>query len=269
MNLENTVKSPGAWQKLLCQAFKDTRITTSKNGTCKLYHVRHFVYQSLHYSGIENRSPFSLLQLIRISINSKGNPQHVRKLCIDSVLHMQKPSFCLLSSNYYLLLASVVLSLFTLLTPITATTFKSQPVTQSILKIKTIPWGDIESEIISLPLNSDYLVAATPFELSKEEKQLAALNASSWILDQQSSAYSLQLLSVSNKSNLIKFCNQHDICDKSAFYTTRVNGKKMVKLIYGSYPNHQAAKLAKVKLSATLKDVSPWARSFKQIKNEL
>ncbi len=269
MNRENTVSSPQAWQKLLCQAFQDTKITTQPNGLCKLYHVHHFIYLSLHHSGIENRSPFSLLQLIKIRLQSKGKPEEIKQLCIDTLLHMHKPAFNLLSSNYYLVTASLIISLFTLLTPITANTFKYQKGNQSILKTMTIPWMDLESDILTLPDTTDYLLAAAPLKLTKEQKQLEKLNTAAWIMNQKSTAYSLQLLSVANETNLIKFCEQYEICNNSAFYRTQTKGKKLIKLIYGSYPNHMAAKQAKEKLIATLKNVSPWARSFKQIKDEL
>lgn len=261
--------SPTTWQKLLCQSFKDTKIKTSQTGGCSLFNIRHYIYLSLQNSGIENRSPFSLWQLIKIRIDSKGNPQQVQDLCINLVLNMQKPSFSLPSSNSYFVLLTIILSLVTLLTPITATTFKFQKYSHSILKITTIPWQDVESETISLPLTSDYLTAAIVYEATAEDKQLATINGASWILDQRDSAYSLQVLSVSNKNNLMQFCKKHDICSESAFYTTLVKGKKLVRLIYGSYPSHKSAKLAKSELSANLKGISPWARSFKQIKNEL
>ncbi len=269
MNQKPTVNPPKAWQKLLCQAFIDTPIENQKARVCSLFTIRHFVYQSLQNSGIENRSPFSFLELIKISKKSKGEPQQIRKLCINSVLNMDTPSFCLLSSSSYFAILTLTLTLVTLLTPITATTFKAQQTSSSILKIHTLPWHDIENDIISLPISSDYLLAASADKTTKEEKQQGTMNGASWILDQQDSAYGLQVLSISNKSNLLQFCKKHDICDDSAFYTTVTNGKTLMRLIYGTFPNHKLAKLAKSKLPAELKKLSPWARSFKQIKNEL
>ncbi len=268
-NNKSTIKPPEAWQKLLCQSFRDTAIEPQKTGGCGLLTIRKFVYQSLQNSGIENRSPFSFRDLIRIRKQSKGNPQLVRSLCIESVLSMDSPSFCLLSSNAYFAILIIVLSLFTLLKPITATTFKPQQTSDSILKINIQPWADIEKEIISLPFNSDYLEAANTYKITAKEKQLEIINGAAWILDQHNSAYSLQVLSVSNKDNLLKFCKKHNICSESAFYTTQKNGKSLMRLIYGSFPSHYSAKLAKSKLPAALQKLSPWARSFKHIKSEL
>ena len=266
---KNTLKPPEAWQKLLCQSFKDTVIEPQKTGSCSLLTIRQYVYQSLQNSGIENRSPFSFLDLIRIREQSKGNPQLVRSLCITSVVNMNSPSFCLLSSNTYFAILIIALSLFTLLQPITATTFKPQQISDSILKINIQPWPDIEKDIVSLPFSSDYLEAASIIKITAEEKQLHAINGAAWILSQQNSAYGLQVLSISNKDNLLQFCKKHNICSESAFYSTQVNGKSLMRLIYGSYPNHDSAKLAKSKLPAALQKLSPWARSFKQIKSEL
>lgn len=268
MHQANTFESAKTWQKLLCQAFQLTTIETGKSGSSSLLNIRQFIYHSLKISGIENRSPFSIWQLIQIRLKSSGKPKLVRELCINAVLNMSKPTFCLLSSSSYVFL-TFTLSLVTLITPITANTFKSLHTSQSILTIPSFPWQDIESRIISLPLTNDYLTAPTIYLFSEQDKKLNKLNASSWILDQKNSSYGLQLLSVSNKSNLVKFCKKHKICDKSAFYSTLVNGKRLVRLIYGSYPNHKAAKLAKANLSDSLKAVSPWARSFEKIKSEL
>ncbi|MBT4860289.1 MAG: hypothetical protein HON46_05735, partial [Gammaproteobacteria bacterium] len=119
MNQKPTVNPPKAWQKLLCQAFIDTPIENQKARVCSLFTIRHFVYQSLQNSGIENRSPFSFRELIKISRKSKGEPQQIRKLCINSVLNMDTPSFCLLSSSFYFAILTLTLTLVTLLTPIT------------------------------------------------------------------------------------------------------------------------------------------------------
>ena len=269
MNTENTFESAKTWQKLLCQAFESTTIKTGKTGISSLLDIRRFIYQSLQVSGIENRSPFSVWQLLKIRIDSNGKPQQVRDYCINAVLNMSKPSFCLLSSNAYFISLTIVLSLVTLITPITANTVDSAENSLSVLKVVSLPWQDIEDEIISLPIASDYLIAASAYQASEQDKKLDTLNATAWILDQKDSSYGLQLLSVSNKSNLITFCEKHNICAESAFYSTQVNDKKLVRLIYGSYPDHKAAKLAKTQLSARLKGLSPWARSFKNIKNEL
>lgn len=269
MTQESLHEHPLAWKKLLCQAFRDTTVPTSPVGRCNLLQIRQFVNQSLQHAGILNRSPFSIRQLIKIRIKSTGNPQQVKKKCIEAVLYMQKPSFCLLSSSFYIFLASVILSLITLLTPITATTFKSQHNRPSLLKITTIPWQDIEQDVMTLPESSDYVLAANPYRLTKQQQQLDKMNAAAWILEQNNSAYSLQLLSVADPSNVLEFCHQYGICDKTALYSTSKNGNKLTKLIYGSFANHQAAKIAKAKLSTRLKGVSPWARSFQQIKNEL
>ena len=268
-NLEKTLESAKTWQRLLCQAFQNTTIETGQSGYSSLLDIRRFIYLSLQVSGIENRSPFSIWQLVKIRMDSNGKPQQVREHCINAVLNMSKPAFCLLSSNSNFVYLTILLSLVTLITPITANTLNSQKTAQSVLQVDSLPWQDIDDEIISLPIISDYVTAAYTYHVGEQDKKLNSLNATSWILDQKDSSYGLQLLSVSNKKNLIKFCKKHNICEQSAFYSTQVKGKKLVRLIYGSYPNHKAAKLAKAKLSVRLKGNSPWARSFKNIKSEL
>lgn len=254
---------------MLCKAFQDTQITTNRKGICNLLNTHQFIYRSLQNAGIQNRSPFSIRQLIEIWYSSKGNPEQLRTCCIDSVNNMQKPAFGFSSTAVFSVFAAISLSLLILLTPKTATTSKSTLKTNSILEVKTLPWHDIEIESPSLPLTSDYLIAAYQPEIAPEEKQLESIAATPWIMKQPDSSYALQLLSVSKTSNLINFCKKHNICEQSALYTTEVNGKQLVRLIYGSYTNHKAAKIAKNNLPDSLKGIKSWARSFRQIKTEL
>ena len=286
--------TPKAWQKLLCEAFDHSEIRTNRKGITNLLNIRRFVYSALHDAGIENRSPFSFWQLVKIRYKSQGLPQQVRAQCRNTVLNMHKPSFCLLSSSTEFLLVAAPLCMLILLTPTTATLLKPQSTKPSVFQEAASPWEDQKIAEMSLPSGRDQPapLTITPESDSLPSVLIPALDASlpdlipapdtkdptimpeglqgaDWIRNQTDSAYALQLLSVTDESNLLTFCKRHNICQQSAFYRTQVKGKTMVRLIYGSFPNHQSAKLAKAELPDSLKNARPWARPFKQIKNEL
>jgi hypothetical protein len=255
-----------SWKKLLAQALQTTSIPTRRSGACRLLETRRYIYRSLQNAGIENRSPFSLWQIAQIQWRSKGQPEQIKQLCTDSLSHLQAPTTSF-SHRAPLFIKILAASIFTAsLLPQTATTYLTAQPKLSILKMKILPWGDQDQERTELPLLSDYQSAAFEPQIELPADTLEALAGAGWIVQQSDSAYTLQLLSVSDKSNLQQFCHQYKICDHAAIYTTHINGKAITRLLYGNYRNHKAAKLAKTRLPQGL---AGWARQFSQIKTEL
>jgi len=259
-----------SWKKLVIQAFKETPIATNRRSCCNVFNIQQFVYRALENAGIENRSPFTLGQLVRIRYQSKGEPQSVRDLCIQTLQQMQKPAMGFNSSYGFSELVAVLMTLLLLVAPQTATTFRAPLNGESILKILVAPIEEIDAIEINLPSTTDYLAIAGPVKITPPEMlHPSGLADKKWILQQKDSAYSLQILSASNNHSLESFCKKHHICDQSAYYQAEVKGKPIIRLLYGVYPNHQAAKMAKKHLPKSLNKISPWARQFKQIKKEL
>ncbi|MDJ0832243.1 MAG: SPOR domain-containing protein [Gammaproteobacteria bacterium] len=268
------------WQQLLSQAFRQTDPGDFPHNMLGLWHLHRYVYRVLQNAGIENRSPFSLLQLYSIHKLAQGNPQHVRQLCIDTVASMSKP-IGRFHATVYLPFALLLVLLAFIMLPKTATTFPSSVKQHSVMqdvspRQPTMPERDHDSLELVLPSASDYLTAASLYlEPEPEPAAVAAVISekgpfgTAWIKQQPDRSYSLQMFSASNIDNLQKFCQQHQICDQSAWYPSEVNGKKLYRLLYGVYRNHQAAKIAKAQLPESLQNASPWARQFKQIKTEL
>ena len=263
----NRVKDQApAWKTLLAQALQTTRIPPRRSGLPGLLEARRYIYRALQNAGIENRSPFSLWQIFQIQIKSNGEPERIRQYSIEALSALQSPS---LSFNHRAPLIIKILAasglLITLL-PQTATTYLAPPVNKSILKIATLPWPDQETERSEWPLQSDYQLAAFEPAVIQPADSMTSLADASWIKQQRDSAYTLQLLSVSDPAHLQPFCRQYKICDHAAIYTSQLNGKSITRLLYGNYRNHQAAKQAKTRLP---KGLSGWARQFGQIKQSL
>ena len=259
------------WQTLLRKALEENPIETGPNGRCGFWGIRRYLFTSLQKAGIENRPPFNLWQVLTITFKSKGQPLAIRHLCLELLAQMQGPN-ARYDNNYltdFLIILGISSSL--LIAPKIATTFKAPTAEQPILIENLFPQADLDSLTQHLALTSDYLDAPslylTPEELHTTTKQ--GLRNATWITTRDDSAYSLQLLSASNKDNLLIFCEKHKICDKTAFYESTVKGKTLYRLLYGDFRNHQTAKLAKTTLPPALQKLSPWARSFAQIKREL
>lgn len=252
----------------MIQAFRNTPVPVNRRNHCGLVNIRKFIYLSLHNAGVENRSPFTLLQLIKIRRHSLADAEQVRLCCIEAVLNIQKPVGRFQSSHTAGFVSSLILSLSLLLAPKTATTFLSPVNGHSILEEKISSEEDLEKAVISLPFSSDYVTAA--FETkSIPVVEKNGLRGVAWIQVQSDLTYSLQLMTASNSENISKFCRQHDICDQSAYYPKLIKGNKMYRLIYGVYSNYKAAKIAQAQLPENLRTLSSWARQFKQIKQEL
>lgn len=256
-----------AWKTLLIQALRETGFDSQSPG---LLALNRFIQLALANAGIINKSPFTLTQLIRIWYLSDRQPELLRQRCIDTVTSMTKPAYRFQAPYLGLLFILVVTSLLTVLTPRTATTSRSPDAGKTLLTDRSLPVADIDSLNIQLPLSSDYLESPNPLmPHASELRSESGLFNQAWIQQQADSSYSLQLLSTSDPKNLQQFCEQHGICEQSAFYQADLNGRILYRLLFGTYPNHKAAKLAKSRLPANLKALAPWARQFAQIKREL
>ena len=255
-----------AWKTLLAQALQTTRIPPGRSGLCRLLEARRYIYRALQNAGIENRSPFSLWQILQIQIKSRGQPEQIKQYSLQTLNTLQTPSRLFNHRAPLIIQILTVSGMLISLLPQTAATYLQPSANNSILKITDLPWPDQEVERREWPLQSDYQLAAFEPAIIQPADSKNSLADASWIKQQKDTAYTLQLLSVSDPTHLQQFCRQYKICDRAAIYTSQLNGKTITRLVYGNYRNHQAAKQAKTRLP---KGLSGWARQFGQIKQTL
>lgn len=79
------------------------------------------------------------------------------------------------------------------------------------------------------------------------------------------SSYGLQLLGLSNVAAVNRFIANNQLAGKANYYRTVRDGKEWYVVIYGEFKSPAEAKAAAAKLSATIKDLKPWVRSYKAI----
>lgn len=88
-----------------------------------------------------------------------------------------------------------------------------------------------------------------------------------WLLKQPHSTYALQLAGVSDRAAASRFIARHGLLGQAAIIDSRRNGKPWFVLVYGYYPNKQAAQAAASRLTPALrKEVAPWARAVGELK---
>ncbi len=253
------------WKRPLKRSLITTPIAANRRGLCYPLCVHRYIYSALANAGIENRSPFNLLEILRIWIKARGRPAAVRSLCLNRLDSMQKPSSGFNHAYTFIALLSTGLMLWTLLTPQTANTRLTRERTDSILQFVIQPLPDLDSLGITLPMASDY--QESPYMPGMHHPN--GLANAQWIRQQNDDDYALQLISASDPQGLENFCSRHRICGDSAFYATELNGAVIYRLLYGRYPSNKAARLAIENLPNELQKFSPWSRQFRQIKQEI
>ena len=91
----------------------------------------------------------------------------------------------------------------------------------------------------------------------------------SWILNQNSSHYTLQIVAGENLKTIEEFIAEHKLYNNIAFYRSVRKNKPWYGLIYGVYPHKQAATSAINQLSNKLQRLKPWVRGINSIKNDI
>lgn len=87
------------------------------------------------------------------------------------------------------------------------------------------------------------------------------LNLSDWLRNQASDNYTLQLASVVNKNDIIKYIKNLNFDSKAGYIEVIVNGITRYTAIYGLYDTYQNAELAINELPEAIQNAKPWVRN--------
>jgi DamX protein len=92
-----------------------------------------------------------------------------------------------------------------------------------------------------------------------------------WLLDQESSYYTLQVLGVRNEESLLDFIKVHKLLQNQnvAYYKTVYKGKQWYPLLYGVYPTKSEAAAAVNELPDKIQKSVPWIRKMSAIQREV
>lgn len=87
----------------------------------------------------------------------------------------------------------------------------------------------------------------------------------SWVLSQSPEKFTLQLFGSHELENAKAFIRQHQIGGQAKYFVSEHKGKIWYSVIYGVYPDRDAAQSAMKTLPASLKAIKPWVRRFDDI----
>ena len=93
----------------------------------------------------------------------------------------------------------------------------------------------------------------------------------SWLLDQEASFYTLQVLGVRNEESLLNFVKDHKLLlnQNVAYYKTVYKGKQWYPLLYGVYPTKSDAADAVKELPDKVQKSIPWLRKMSAVQKEV
>jgi DamX protein len=88
-----------------------------------------------------------------------------------------------------------------------------------------------------------------------------------WLLSQKASAYTVQIIGVSNEKTLLDFVKRNPLVkpNELAYYESTFKGKPWFQLLYGIYPSRQEAQAAADKLPENIQQAGPWIRQVASV----
>ncbi len=90
-----------------------------------------------------------------------------------------------------------------------------------------------------------------------------------WLLSQPPTAYTLQVIGLTDPANMAAYIKQHGLTEKAAYFETSRNGRPWYPLLYGVYPDRAAAVAARPGLASRLRQKGIWVRSLDSVQKEI
>ena len=139
---------------------------------------------------------------------------------------------------------------------------QSPPAKQPAVLAKVPPQQIIQPQVKPTPLKP-----AAPKKVAPKN----TIYRESWLLDQDSSFYTLQVLGVRKEEWLLNFIKKHKLLLKQnvAYYKTVYKGQQWYPLLYGVYPSKSEATDAVKELPDEVQKSIPWIRKISAIQKEV
>lgn len=97
----------------------------------------------------------------------------------------------------------------------------------------------------------------------------SAIHSETWLLQQNPSHYTIQIVGTGSKPWLNGFIAKHQLQEKIAYYRSESRGEAWYTLLYGIYANQDEATAAMSELKARLKLDDAWLRQLEVIQNTI
>lgn len=95
------------------------------------------------------------------------------------------------------------------------------------------------------------------------------LREADWLLAQDSSHWTIQLLGAREPETLLVFAQRHQLSNQAAWYKTWLSSKPYYVLVYGSYASRDAARAQIDLLPDALRSAKPWVKSLGSIQKTI
>ncbi len=97
--------------------------------------------------------------------------------------------------------------------------------------------------------------------MTSSDSVLDSLNRSNWLKQQDTDKYTLQLASVINEKDVIKYLKQTGLDSKAGYIVVIVNNITRYTAIYGLYDTYKSAEIAVTELPPAIQRAKPWIRN--------
>jgi hypothetical protein len=87
----------------------------------------------------------------------------------------------------------------------------------------------------------------------------------SWINQQPSQYWTIQLLAFKHKKQVLAFIDQNSLQTKASYFSEVRGGEVFFKLVYGSFSTKDKASFARQNLGATMQQHGPWLRTWESV----
>jgi len=147
--------------------------------------------------------------------------------------------------------------------PETAAPEKPSVATIEMVKPIATPVKPVPKIAIKPPATPKIKITPKPKPAKKEPRQEA------WLLSQKPTAYTLQVIGLTDRSKIPAYIKRHKLAGKIAYFKTSRNGQPWYPLLYGIYPDRAAAIAARPKLASKLRQKDIWTRSLESVHKEI
>lgn len=98
-----------------------------------------------------------------------------------------------------------------------------------------------------------------------------AVQREQWLLSQDSTSYTIQIMGVHNEQSLLDFIKKNQLLQHNeiAYYESTFQGKDWYQLLYGIYPTKPDAELAANKLPEDIRRAGPWIRRMSTVQKAI
>jgi septal ring-binding cell division protein DamX len=90
-----------------------------------------------------------------------------------------------------------------------------------------------------------------------------------WVRQQREDSYTIQIGSVTNEDDLVKFIQAHGLENNTAYIRIVIDGVTRYNALYGVYSSYNEAEQAVAGLPEDIRRIKPWIRNFGILHNLL